>query len=119
MSSPSIPLRSMVENPPDGGHSTGPAKKADATGSALRYVPATPRPPDTEVDKLPGQVDGVDPRRFDRDHDTALTGLVHVAQIDVAVLRTELVGERVVIVRRDRCVTAQLEVPGRVGDVED
>ena len=47
---------------------------------------------------------------FDRHDDAAFAGLVHGAQVDAAVLRADLISERVVGVGGDRGVAAEFEV---------
>ena len=59
------------------------------------------------------------PHGFDRHDDAALAGLIHVAQIDAAVLGADLIRERIVGIRNDLGVTAKFEISGRVGGVED
>src|SRR6185312_5515457 len=62
---------------------------------------------------------GDDPRGLDRHDHAGVAGVVPLAEVRAAVLGAELVGERVVVVRGDLRVAAQLDVPVRTVRVED
>ena len=90
---------------PDLGGSSTTADVADAVlRQALRLAP--------HVDRE--HADGLE-----RDLDARLPGLIHVPEIDPAVLLREPVGELVVVVRLDSCAGANLEVALRDLAIED
>src|SRR4051794_34271423 len=64
------------------------------------------------------EIDGVDLDRVERDHDPALAGPVHLAEVG-AVLLPDLVREGVVWVRADLGARSDFEIPHRVGPIQD
>src|SRR4051794_24755545 len=64
------------------------------------------------------EIDGVDLDRVERDHDPALAGPVHLAQVG-AVLLPDLVREGVVRVQSDLSARPNLQVASRVGPIQD